>query len=282
MKKHLCFFSIHFPFKCRWTWVTSVCFNTNGCWRHWAAFAVTLRPSQTLRLLVCQDCNKSMHRLSRFCAKTSRRSWNESVCRASASARSRKVKKISSLHFHLWKPRPVSVCSSSIRAESCQQIWRVCFCTQSVIYGQTWRRVTRQILSDSASSHSSHMESFGMATPGLAPCGGSLREAQTCRRSLGLIGCWRWNTAGWILLTRAPSSTVTPLIALLKPPPPNEKHSFNLFKITTKSGRRIMAGLNNNKVVRLLILRLCCVFSRWLHLHLFEFWSGKAQNCSLW
>lgn len=64
-----------------------------------------------------------------------------------------------------------------------------------------------------------HMESFCMATPGLAPCGGSLREAQACRRSLGLIGCWQWNAAGWILLTRAPSSTVTPLAALLKPPP---------------------------------------------------------------
>lgn len=100
-----------------------------------------------------------------------------------------------------------------------------------------------------------------MATPGLAPCGGSLREAPACRRSLGLIGCWQWTAAGWILLTGAPSSTVTPLAALLKPPS-NEKHVFNLFKITTNSGSRIMGGLNNNStVVRLLILRSCCVFS---------------------
>lgn len=81
-----------------------------------------------------------------------------------------------------------------------------------------------------------------MAAPPLAPCGGSLREAQAGRRSLGLIGCWQWNAAGRILLTRALSSTVTPLAALLKPPS-NEKCAFNLFKITITLGSRIMGGL---------------------------------------
>lgn len=120
------------------------------------SFAMISHPGQTLLLLVCQDRNESSRHLSCFCAKTSFRSWNESVRRASASADSRKVEKLSSLHFHLWKLRPVSDCSSSVQAESCQRIWRVCFCTPSVRFGQTRWRVTRQILSDSASSHSSY------------------------------------------------------------------------------------------------------------------------------
>lgn len=57
----------------------------------------------------------------------------------------------------------------------------------------------------------------------------SLREAQAGRRSLGLIGCWQRNAAGRILLTRALSSTVTPLAALLKPPPPPMKSVFLTF-----------------------------------------------------
>lgn len=81
-----------------------------------------------------------------------------------------------------------------------------------------------------------------MAEPPLAPCGGSLREAQAGRRSLGLIGCWQWNAAGRVPLTRALLSTVTPLAALLQPPS-IEKCVFNLLKITIKLGGGITGGL---------------------------------------
>lgn len=74
--------------------------------------------------------------------------------------------------------------------------------------------VTRQILSDSASSHSSHMESFCMATPGLwGLIEGVTGVAGGALASLGAGG----GAAGWIFFTRAPLPTVSPLAALLKP-----------------------------------------------------------------
>lgn len=68
-------------------------------------------------------------------------------------------------------------------------VWRIC--SLQVRRGRTRWRVTRQILSDSASSHSSHVEPFfllhGYTRTG-SPVGGITGGGGA--RSLGLIGCW--------------------------------------------------------------------------------------------
>lgn len=128
---------------------------------------------------------------------------------------SRKVKTISSLRFHGSCRLFVSVVGPFEQKVAS----RVCSCTRSLGSRQMWRRVTGQILSDSASAHSSPMELLCMATPGAAPCGGSL-----CGRGLGLIGCCQWTDRCWLDLLNSCSFKA----------PPNQKHVFNFFKIPTR------------------------------------------------